>query len=419
MLLSVMKKLLFILLFFHCLAAFAQSQVEPYLVMAAANNPALKASFNEFMSSLESIPQAKGLPDPQLTFGYFIQPIETRVGAQRANLELSQTFPWFGSLRAREAVACMEVEAKLAAFQDSKIKLFQQVRISYNELYYLKKAIELTEENLQLLQSFQELARVNFESGKTGFVNVLRVEMEEKELRATLNLLRESRKSSLKAFKNLVNSPVEAMIFPDTLELVPLDIPNQYLPDSLVVNNRQLRELRFQSEAGQELIEVARFKSMPSFSVGVNYTIIDQRTGLDLPENGKNALVFPQVGMSIPLFRKKYQALQNQAALDQQTIQFEIEDKTNQFNTELEYLLRDHSDGQRRLTLYQELLYLAERSLSLLQTEFTTGKVDFEEVIRMERKLSTYQLAVEKARVDVNNAVHKINYITGHEKFEF
>jgi len=402
------------------LSTLAQTAVDPYLKLAAANNPEIQAKFNDFMASLEVIPQARGLSDPRIVFGYFIQPIETRVGAQRASIGITQTFPWFGTLSANKEAACQMAEAELTAFEDAKLRLYQEVRVAYNELYFLSKAIRLSEENLLLLQSFKELARVNFESGKTGFVSVLRVEMEEKELVAKLALLKDSQKSSRAAFENLLNAPVGNEIgFPDSLEMVSLDFRGLALKDSLIANNLQLRELKFLVDASQEQIEVARMMSRPSFSVGLNYLLVEERSDMEVPQNGKDAFLFPQVGMSIPLFQKKNQAIQNQAQLEKQQIQYQIEDKSNQLGTQLEFLIRDHQDGQRRLTLYRSLHYLAERSLSLLQTEFTTGKVDFEEVLRMERKLLTYQLELEKARVDINNAVYKINYLTGHEKFKW
>jgi outer membrane protein TolC len=415
-----MKKLFIASLFFLYQSMAAQTAVDPYLKLAATHNPELNAKFNDFMASLEMIPQARGLSDPRISFGYFIQPLETRVGAQRASIGITQTFPWFGTLRAKEEVACQIVEAKLTAFEDAKLKLYQEVRVAYNELYFLSKAIRLTEENLQLLLSLKELARVNFESGKTGFVSVLRVEMEEKEMAAELALLRDNQKSSQAVFENLINAPVEhEMVFPDSLDMVTLDFQGLALWDSLMANNLQLRELKFQEDASHEQIEVARMMSRPSFSVGLNYTMVEERSDMEVPQNGKDAFLFPQVGMSIPLFRKKYQAMQNQAQLEKQQIQYQVEEKSNQLRTQLEFLIRDHLDGQRRIALYRNLLHLAERSLSLLQTEFTTGKVDFEEVLRMERKLLTYQLELEKARVDINNAVYKINYLTGYEKFEW
>ena len=164
-----MKNLLFLWLFLICLPVVSQHQVDPYLEIAANHNPELKASFNDFMASLELAPQARGLDDPRITFGYFIQPVETRVGAQRASIGLNQTFSWFGTLKAKENLACQMIEARYAEFQNTKLKLYRDVRVAYNELYFLHQAIRLTADNLQVLSSFKELARVNFESGKTGF----------------------------------------------------------------------------------------------------------------------------------------------------------------------------------------------------------------------------------------------------------
>ena len=83
----------------------AQEDLNNYLKTAAENNPGLKALFNEYMAALEVAPQVKALPDPQVAFGYFIQPVETRVGPQQFKISASQMFPWFGTLKAKENAA--------------------------------------------------------------------------------------------------------------------------------------------------------------------------------------------------------------------------------------------------------------------------------------------------------------------------
>jgi outer membrane protein TolC len=222
------------------------------------------------------------------------------------------------------------------------------------------------------------------------------------------------------AFENQLNAKIQTPLeFPDYLTLVPLNNQGQALADSMIAKNLQLQELKYQVLAKQDQIKVAQMMSRPSFTVGLSYIFVDARSDIELPDNGQNALLFPQVGMSIPIFQKKYQALQNQANLEKERIQYQIEDKTNQLSTQLEFLVRDHLDAQRRNKLYRHLHDLANRSLSLLLTEFTTGQTDFEEVLRMERKLLTYQLEYEKAQVDINNAVYKINYLVGNEKDQY
>ena len=88
-----MKQITALLIIFMLTARLlsAQDMLEEYLHTAAVNNPGLKAKFNEYLAALEQIPQAGSIPDPQLAFGYFIQPVETRNGPQRLAVSFSQT----------------------------------------------------------------------------------------------------------------------------------------------------------------------------------------------------------------------------------------------------------------------------------------------------------------------------------------
>ena len=95
--------------------------------LAYENNPGLKASYKEFESTLTRVDQASALADPTLSFGYFISPVETRVGPQRAKLSLTQMFPWFGTLKASDDVATYQAEASYQRFLDQKAKLGLQV----------------------------------------------------------------------------------------------------------------------------------------------------------------------------------------------------------------------------------------------------------------------------------------------------
>ena len=106
-------RILIVILVFITGSATAQNNLNKYLETAAQNNPGLKAKFNEYLASLEVIPQVGVLPDPQLAFGYFIQPVETKVGPQRAKISVTQMFPWFGTLDAKEDVAIQKSKAKL------------------------------------------------------------------------------------------------------------------------------------------------------------------------------------------------------------------------------------------------------------------------------------------------------------------
>ena len=96
-----------------------------YQQIALENNPELRAHYALFEAALQRIPQVNTLPDPTFSFGYFMIPVETRVGPQKAKLALSQMFPWFGTLKVQGDVATLEAEAKFQSFKN------EQNRIKY------------------------------------------------------------------------------------------------------------------------------------------------------------------------------------------------------------------------------------------------------------------------------------------------
>ncbi|HAH57765.1 MAG TPA: TolC family protein, partial [Bacteroidales bacterium] len=97
--------------------------LQSYQQIASQNNPGLQAKYKEFEAAMQKVPQVSSLPDPNLSFGYFIP----KMGSQRAELTLNQMFPWFGTLGAQADAATLMAEAKYQAFLDARNQLFFQV----------------------------------------------------------------------------------------------------------------------------------------------------------------------------------------------------------------------------------------------------------------------------------------------------
>ncbi|WP_226388973.1 TolC family protein [Penaeicola halotolerans] len=165
-----MKKhiLLIICIGVGMLSAYAQdSKLQDYLKQTAENNPQLKASFDRYMASLEQVPQVGALPDPELTFGYFIQPMEILMGNQRGQVSIMQMFPWFGMLKTQKSEAAAMARANYEAFRNNKNELYFQVKTAYYELYRIEKEISFNEKNLALLETIERVAVTKYE-GESG-----------------------------------------------------------------------------------------------------------------------------------------------------------------------------------------------------------------------------------------------------------
>jgi cobalt-zinc-cadmium efflux system outer membrane protein len=389
----------------------AQGILDDYLISAAENNPGLKTRFNEYLAALEVAPQVKALPDPELAFGYFIKPVQTRVGPQEFRISVSQMFPWFGTLEARENVAIQTAKAKYEVFEESKSKLFDEVRGTYYNLYYNQKAIAIVHENLEILRTFQRLAYIKVEAGKVSAVDEYRIEMEIGDLENKLALLKDQQQSFTVAFGNLLNSNLEKVSLPDTLWNTSPELSKQALLDSILVRNHQLLGLEIQSEALNYREEAARKSGNPDFSIGMDYIVVGKG---DNNLSGQDAFMFPKIGITIPLYRNKYKSMIKEVAYLQTAKSNEKLDRENMLETLFENTWKELMDAERRLLLYQNQLRLAEKSIQLLEVEYTTANSNFEEILRMDRKQLFYALELEKARTDKQAAVSFIDYLMGN-----
>ncbi len=394
----------------------AQYELNKYLETAAKNNPGLQARFSEYMAALEKVPQVGALPDPTVAFGYFIQPVETRVGPQQSRINVSQMFPWFGTLNAKEDVATEMAKAKYEMFKETKSKLFYDVKSTWYNLYFTNRAIAITRENIDILNTFRKLALVKIESGKASAVDELRVEMEILDLENHLKLMLDRFNTQKITFNNLLNVDEQQQVFiPELLDKTELSLNREAVLDSIRLNNHQVLNLEFQ-EASFEYQQIAAKKmGRPSFNIGLDYIFIGESSNSALPanESGKDAVIFPMVGIKVPLYRKKYTSMVKEAVFMQEAVQNKKVDKINILESIYEKANTDYLDAGRRIDLHLKQLELAKKALSIIESEYATDGKNFEEILRMERQVLMHSLELEKSRTDLNASIAFINYLMG------
>ena len=414
-----MKQLIFFfsLIFFNSLL-FAQKELDTYLKTASENNTSLKAAFSEYNAALEMLPQTKALPDPNVMFQYFTTPLLLEMGEQRFNLSASQTFPWLGQLKAKEQVAAEMAKAKYEEFIDKRNKLFKDVEGVYYKLYVQQKSVQITTENIDLLRSMRELVRIGFEGGKGSFVNVLRADMQIAEMENKLAYLKDSEWPLHTEFEKYLNAKILGSIsFPDTLWKENLPDSKSFMLDSIAANNPSLKKIDFEISAWEKQMEASKKMGYPSFTLGATYMNMSKRSETEghIHENGKDMFMFPEIGVMIPLYRKKYNAMVNEAKYKSESATYEKVNMTNELSSELEMGYRDYLDAERRIILYTRLLSLAKNARELLLSNFSVAGNDFEEVLRMQEQELMYALELEDARAMLDTSVADINYLTGKQ----
>jgi outer membrane protein TolC len=394
------------------ISGYGQSELENYLEEAAGNNPGLKAKFNDYLAALERTPQVKALPDPQVAFAYFVKPVETRMGPQEFKFSASQMFPWFGTLKAKENSAIQAAKAKYEAFEESKAKLFHEIRTTYYNLYFNKKAVDISLDNIEILQSFRKMSEIKLEAGLVSALDGYRIEIEMGDLENQLALLKDKQFVLEVMFNNLLNTENKKEIWlPEELWRTNLTLSKEAILDSIQSNNHQLLSLSFQQQALSFRKEVAKKTGKPNINIGFDYILTGKG---DMNLAGTDAFVFPKIGLTIPLYRNKYKAMIKEVVYLETAKELEQLNKSNILESLFEKGWKDYRDGERRIHLFHSQLELARKALRLLETNYATGNKNFEEILRMERKLLKYNLELEKSKADKQAAISFLTYLMGN-----
>lgn len=398
---------LLIVFYLFSLGAAAQT-LEDYFQIAAEQNPGIQAKYKAFEAALERIPQASSLQDPTFSFGYFISPVETRVGPQRARLSLTQMFPWFGTLKASGDVAALNAEAQYQVFLDARNKLYYQIAAAYYPLYELDKWIELESENAEILESYKTIATTKFENDQGTLVDVLRVDILLKDALTNLEILKKKKQPLETSFNKLLNRDEDSeVVVTDSLMVTDLAINR----DSLLANNPVLDELEIRLEASKKQEILAEKQGLPKLGVGLDYVIVSERTDMSVPDNGQNALM-PMVTVGIPIFRGKYKAAKKEAQLMQVSYSLQKEDRINQLISGYEMADFDRIKQIELLQLYDEQITETQQVLNLLLSAYGNSGTAFEEVLRTQQQLLKYKKMKATAMMDYHVAVARLNYLT-------
>jgi outer membrane protein TolC len=400
--------ILIVILFFGSLS-FAQT-LDEYYKIAAENNPGLQALYKEYEAALQKVQQVNTLPDPTFSFGYFISPVETRVGPQKTKFSLTQMFPWFGTLKAQGNVAALLAEAKFQNFMDAQNKLYFKLATAYYPLYELKDFVRIEQENIYILKSYKTIANQKFKNGTGTMVDVLRVDIMLKEAQTNLEILRDKEKPLLTTFNKLLNRPDnEPVQISDSLKAEILS--DDYRKDSLVAYNPKLKALDLKLQASQAAEFAAQKQGLPKLGVGLDYVLVGKRTDISIPDNGKDVLM-PMVSISIPIFRSKYKASVKEALLMQESYTLQKQELTNTLFSEYDMVWFQVQQQLQLISLYEQQAQTTQQSLNLLFTSYENSGKEFEEVLRMQQQLLKYQKMSATALTQYHIAVEKINYIT-------
>ena len=387
---------------------FGQGQLDEYLRIAAEQNPSLRAKYNMYLASLERVNQQDVLPDPTVSFGYFISPVETRVGQQRMKFSISQMFPWMGTLKTKEQAAASVAKVRFEEFQGAKNELFLKVKTKWLALYELDKEIEIMEANLSIFRSYEPITKTKYESNLVSLADLIRVQIQIDDASTKVDLLKLKKKPLLSDFNTLLNRDLDIEI---DLDLAADLMVDNYQLDSALVNQPEIRALNAKLIALDYELELVELNRKPNIGVGLDYGVVSKREDIAVPDNGKDILM-PMISLSLPIFGKKNKSLKKEVGLKQESVKEALIAAQNNIRnswTQTDYEIESANTVR---DLYQKEIEKTELLLKVLTTAYSNNNSDFEALLETQQRLLQLELAIVKANIKHQEALFKKDYLT-------
>lgn len=249
-------------------------------------------------------------------------------------------------------------------------------------------------------------------SGSSGSMSdVLRIQTEMAELENNLEALLSNRKAAEARFNSLLNRdqslPVQTS---DSLTQKLFSVKDNAVLDSIILSNPMLSMLEAEANAYKAKAEMDKKMSLPMFGIGLQYSIMAKRSEEMARMSGMGNMngmdmVMPMVKISIPIFRRKYNAQQRESRHYRQASELKYKDTLNQLHAEYIALKQQLADASRKIDLYAKQQDLSRSTWQLMIREFSAGTTSLTDIIQLERQLLDYSLKKSEAVAEYNTLV--------------
>lgn len=247
-------------------------------------------------------------------------------------------------------------------------------------------------------------------SSSGSMSDILRIQLEKAELENTLETIRSTKRGAEARFNALLNRPQEMSVaVPDSLIPCFSPIDREESLDSLIVTNPMLSMLEAEANAYKAKANMDKKMSYPMFGIGLQYSIMakkeEEMRGMgDGHMNGMD-MVMPMVKISIPIFRRKYNAQQRESRQYRNASELKYENTRNQLQAEYETIRLQLDDTYRKIALYRKQYDLSLSTYHLMIHEFSAGAVSLTDVIQVERLMLGYSLKKSEAIATYNTLI--------------
>ncbi|HMQ89332.1 MAG TPA: TolC family protein, partial [Flavilitoribacter sp.] len=388
--------------------------LDDYIRIALDNNPGIRARQAEYQAASQKAPQAGAMPDPTLNASFFLGHMILPEGNQLGSVSAMQMIPWPGTLKAMKEEANRSAEVSRQSVGVLQNDLVFMVRNAWFPMVELEQKIRVQQEKLRVLETDKDLAVLKFQQGLAPMADAIRADVMIDEAKTSIRLFELKRRSLTTAFNSLLNRDGDAPVsMPGGApEAMPRPAPAEV--DQLN-NNPGLALIDRQIKAAAAGEKAASFQRKPVFSAGIQYMPLAIRTGIHdhIEPNTGQDMIMPMISMTIPIWKKKYDAAVKERRLLQVAYSEMKKDRHNDLAALFEATRYELEEAIARIDLLNVQMEKIQQVIDLQIAAYANSGQDFKEVLDLQQQLFDYRTDKISAQTGYQLALAKLDYLTG------
>jgi outer membrane protein TolC len=386
---------------------------------AVKNNPELKAFEEKIRVFRERPAQAESLEDPRLKLSLVNVPLDSfRLNQEpmtQKQISIMQKFPFPGKLSLKGAMAEQELEIVKKEYMEKKNDIVKQVKVVYNNLSFINKAIEITDNNKALLKEFIKIAETKYAVGNGLQQDVLKSQVELSKMIDRLIALRQKKQTAIARLNTLLNRPTQ-MPFKEIGEIrqTGFNLTFEGLQQIAVKNRPVLLGLRHLINRYRFAYKFAKKDFYPDFDVGIGYGQRDDSATVE-----RTDFVSAFVTINIPLWyktRESRKVAEEEANVRKATEQYNS--MKNKVFFRIKDILTEIEENEQQIELFRTgIIPQSTMSLQSAIAGYKVNKVDFITLVNNQITLYDYEIDYYRFITDYENKLAELEAAVGKRLF--
>jgi len=370
-------------------------------------NPSIKGATARLKAALEGFDQVAQLDEILRQYSSYTEGVMAGVGPMRGSDSIQMKFPFPGVTALKGQVAEKNVEAEKYTLSLVQRDIVAQGSKAYWNLLYTHRALRITRDTLDRLDSLESVATTRYGAGKTSYQDVIKIRIGRERLGELLDTLKKQRVNLETELLTLMDlQPGTSLGWPATTT------PNTSIPKldalyPLALEERQeLNRMRAMVGKMERMVEMAETMIQPAFSQG--YASFADEAVLQSGSAGMKPTfsntVSPTRGKGLPknAWFGSRDAYLRETNRKLEALRAELSDAEARTRLMVRTGWFDLDRARRERSLYKDrLIDLSLTSLDVSTRGYESGKVSFADVIASYTGWLDVNLASERRNSDV------------------